>query len=269
MVFSEFIVTVQVPVPEQPPPDQPTKVKSLPAVVAVSITDVPDANEALQVEPQLMPSGELVTMLKIFKMLQPVTDLLIVKVYEEPKLKVAVTLWAEFMVTVQVPVPEQPPPDQPVKVEPELAVAVSVTDVPLEKEALQVEPQLMPEGVLVTTVPVPVPDLLTVKDEPPVKVAVTLWAEFIATVQAPVPEQPPPDQPVKVEPELGVADSVTVVPDSNEAVQVEPQLMPEGELLTVPEPVPDLIIVKGGVELLVLSVVSLTSIPFAGVLVPL
>ena|ERR1700723_383562 len=41
--------------------------------------------------------------------------------------KVATTVCAEFMVTVQVPVPEQPPPDQPVNVDPEPATAVSVT----------------------------------------------------------------------------------------------------------------------------------------------
>jgi hypothetical protein len=44
---------------------------------------------------------------------------------------VAVTAWSELIVTVQVPVPLQPPPDQPPKLEPESAVAVSVTIVPL------------------------------------------------------------------------------------------------------------------------------------------
>jgi hypothetical protein len=33
-------------------------------------------------------------------------------------LNVAVTAWAAFIVSVQVAVPEQPPPDQPPKVEP-------------------------------------------------------------------------------------------------------------------------------------------------------
>ena len=61
---------------------------------------------------------------------------------------------------MQVPVPEQPQPDQPVKIEPVLAVAVSVTDVPGEYEAVHVVPQLMPVGELVT-VPVPLPDLVT------------------------------------------------------------------------------------------------------------
>jgi len=71
-------------------------------------------------------------------------------------LKVAVTVVAAIRFTVQAPVPVQPPPDQPPNVEPEVAVAVSVTAVPLAKLALQVDPQVMPAGELVT-VPVPVP----------------------------------------------------------------------------------------------------------------
>jgi hypothetical protein len=46
-------------------------------------------------------------------------------------LKVAVTLVAALTVTWQVPVPEQPPPDHPANVDPEAALAVSVTCVPL------------------------------------------------------------------------------------------------------------------------------------------
>jgi hypothetical protein len=44
--------------------------------------------------------------------------------------KVAVTVVAAVTETVQVPVPEQPPPDQPVKVEPTTGVAVRTTEVP-------------------------------------------------------------------------------------------------------------------------------------------
>ena len=46
------------------------------------------------------------------------------------RVNVAVTLLAWVMETVQVPVPEQPEPDQPVKVEPPAAAAVKVTEVP-------------------------------------------------------------------------------------------------------------------------------------------
>ena len=60
----------------------------------------------------------------------------------------------------------------------------------------------------------------------------------IETEQVPVPEQPSPDQPVKVEPEAGLAVRATDVPELKLAEQVEPQLMPLGLLVTVPEPVP-------------------------------
>ena len=68
---------------------------------------------------------------------------------------------AALSVTVQVPVPEQPPPLQPLKVEPAAGAAVRVTAVPLEYATAQVAPQEMPVGLLVT-VPIPAPILLTV-----------------------------------------------------------------------------------------------------------
>ncbi len=74
----------------------------------------------------------------------------------------AITVLAAFMVTTQDPVPEQTPPLQPAKVEPVLANAVKVTTVLFVKPAVQVTPQLIPEGLLVT-VPEPLPALLTVK----------------------------------------------------------------------------------------------------------
>ena len=70
------------------------------------------------------------------------------------------TFCAAFVVTVQLPVPVHAPL-QPVKVEPEAAAAVRVTDVPLLKFALHALPQLMPVGDEVT-VPVPVPVFATV-----------------------------------------------------------------------------------------------------------
>lgn len=78
----------------------------------------------------------------------------------EVKLKVAVTVMLEETVTVQLPVPEQPPPDQPAKVEPELAAAVNVTLVPEFIVSEQSEPQEIPVPV---TVPEPVPALETVR----------------------------------------------------------------------------------------------------------
>lgn len=70
------------------------------------------------------------------------------------------------------------------------------------------------------------------------KVAVTLLAEFIVTTQVPVPLQPEPLQPVNVDPAEAAAVSVTTVPELNDAPQVAPQLIPAGEDVTVPAPVP-------------------------------
>jgi hypothetical protein len=66
------------------------------------------------------------------------------------------------MLTVQVPVPLQPPPLQPVKVEPAVGAAVRVVLVPLAKFALQVLPQLIPLALEVT-VPLPLPLLVIVR----------------------------------------------------------------------------------------------------------
>jgi hypothetical protein len=73
-----------------------------------------------------------------------------------------------------------------------------------------------------------------------VKFAVIEVFAVTVTEQEPVPEHPPPDQPVKVEPVAGVALSVTDVPELNEKEQVEPQEMPVGFDETVPAPVPPL-----------------------------
>ena len=86
----------------------------------------------------------------------PLPDLLTVRVWLPVRLNVAVTDWAALMVTLHVPVPEQPAPLHPPKAEPEAAVAVRVTGVLYVKAYEQVEPQLMPVGLLVT-VPVPAP----------------------------------------------------------------------------------------------------------------
>jgi hypothetical protein len=72
----------------------------------------------------------------------------------------------------------------------------------------------MPEGLLVT-VPDPVPDFVTVKLYAVMaKDAATAVALVIVTVQVPVPEHPPPDQPVNVDPLAAKAVKVTDVPDA-------------------------------------------------------
>jgi hypothetical protein len=168
-------------------------------------------------------------------------------------LKFALTVFAALMDTVQVPVPEQPPPLQPVNVAVADGTAVNVTSVPLLNDAVHVAPQLIPAGELMT-LPGPKPDRSDVSTKVVVgggagggvdvelfrlKFAFTDIAAFIVTVQVPVPEQPPPLQPVNVAVADGTAVNVTSVPLLNDAVQVAPQLIPAGELMTSPGPKPD------------------------------
>jgi len=124
-------------------------------------------------------------------------------------LNVAVTDVAALSVTTQGAVPEQPPPLQPANVEPRTAEAVKVTCAPLAKFAEHAVGQLIPDGVLVT-VPVPVPASVTVSaTPPPAKFAETDSLVVIVNVQAPVPWQISPPQPVKIAPAFGFAISVT------------------------------------------------------------
>src|SRR5580700_5937312 len=69
----------------------------------------------------------------------------------------------------------------------------------------------------------------------PLKAADTLVAALIVTAQLPLPLHTPP-QPSKAAPWAGVAVSVTCVPLPKLELHVAPQLMPEGELVTVPLP---------------------------------
>jgi hypothetical protein len=223
-----FIVTVQVLVPVQAPL-QPVKPKPV-AGNAVRVTVVPPVKEAEQVAPHEMPAGELVTV--------PEPSLVTVSA-KDGRAKVAVTSRAALIVTVQVLVPVQAPL-KPVKIDPAVGEAVRVTTVPLANGAEQVAPQETPAGELVT-VPLPLPALVTVSVKGDrAKVAVTEAAAFMVTMQVLVPEQPPPLQPVNVEPAAGAAVRVTTVPLVNDAAHVEPQEMPAGLLVTVPLPAPAL-----------------------------
>jgi len=116
-----------------------------------------------------------------------------------PAANVAVTvLVAELKVVEQAPVPVQAP-DHPENWLGAVAVSVSVTAVFGANVAVQpvVDPvlQLIPAGLLVT-VPVPLPDVVTVKESPAVKVEVTLSAAVMVTLQVVVPVHAPP-QPSK------------------------------------------------------------------------
>ena len=146
--------------------------------------------------------------------------------------------------SVQAPIPVHAPL-QPVNIEPGFGVGISVMTVPASMSEKQALPQEKPSGFEVTT-PLPAPALTMRSDGVPVgggggpvavKIAPTLVAAFMVTVQVPVPEQAPL-QPAKVEPELATAVRVTLVPWAKVVLHVPPQLMPPGELVTAPVPVP-------------------------------
>jgi hypothetical protein len=92
----------------------------------------------------------------------PVPDVLTVRSTDCDVANVAMTVVVEVRVTVQGPVPVQPPPLQPENAEPVAPVAVRVTGVPPARVAEQVAPQMIPDGVLIT-VPLPAPIFTTVR----------------------------------------------------------------------------------------------------------
>jgi hypothetical protein len=157
------IVTVHTSAVPVHAPLQPANVEPL-ATAAVRFTWVAGvalAIFALQAVPQLMPP--------VFDVTVPVPVPLRVTVSANVVawlVNVAVTERACVIETVQVDVPVHAPL-QPVNAEPLVAAAVSVTDAPLVKFALQVAPQFTPVGFDVT-VPVPVPALVTDNEKEPV-----------------------------------------------------------------------------------------------------
>jgi hypothetical protein len=102
-------------------------------------------------------------------------------------------------------------PDQPENVDPEAGVAVKVTAVLLLRIVVQVLPQLIPAGLLVT-VPVPVPARVTVSVYVLMRLntAVHVMLAFIVTL--PSVQSALPDQLAKVEPVAGAAVNFTTLP---------------------------------------------------------
>src|SRR5207247_10936911 len=111
-----------VPPPSAPP--HPLNPDPL-ADVAVTVTYVPTANDALHVAPQSIPAGLLVTVPL------PLPVFVTVRAYTYNCVKVALTACAAVIVTTQVPVPLHPAPLQPLNTEPADGLAVRVTAVPL------------------------------------------------------------------------------------------------------------------------------------------
>jgi hypothetical protein len=234
------ISTVQGPAPLQATL-HPANAEPAPGT-AVSVTDVPDEKVALQTVLHARPAGVLVTV----PVPPPATLTVSPNVVDD--VNVAVTVVALVGVRVHVPVPAQLPPDQPEKTEPPAGVAVRTTELPDENVAEHVVPHVIPAGALVT-VPLPTPARTTVTATGAgPNAALTVVVLDNVRVQAPVPEHPPPDQPVKMEPAAGTAVSVTLVPAVKAAEQSVPQLMPAGALVTVPLPVRVTVSVTGAVE---------------------
>lgn len=77
-----------------------------------------------------------------------------------------------------------------------------------------------------------------------VNTAFTEAAAVIVTVHVPVPEHPPPLHPPNVAAPVGAAVKVTVVPWPYTSLQSAPHEMPAGDEVTVPEPVPDFVVVN-------------------------
>jgi hypothetical protein len=237
---AEPMLKLQAPVPKQAPL-QPantepaacvaTRETALFVLMAV-LVQVPEVEVVLPFQVQLMPPVPVTVPVPVPS---PVTV-----TGNDVGMKSAVTDCAELMVTEQAPVPVQAPP-QPLNTDPSAAVDVRVTTVPLSNFALQVAPQLIPAGELATE-PEPVPVLLTSSAYwvmAGVKVAVTLWLEFNVTSHATGSVQAPL-QPLNTEPGPGVAARLTAVPEAYGAEQVpEEQVMPAGELLTVPVAPPE------------------------------
>ncbi len=137
------------PDPGQPLALHPAKVEPF-VGEAVNVTVVPTAKSAVQLALQFeIPPGELLTVPLPVPMFVTVSEAML-----GGAVKLADTVCAAFMTMTQEPVPVQPP-DQPENVEPPVALALRVTELPVAKSAVHVLPQLMPAGVLVT-MPLPV-----------------------------------------------------------------------------------------------------------------
>lgn len=92
-------------------------------------------------------------------------------------------------VTLQGPVPVHAP-DHPANNDPPLPVAVKLTPAPVLNMAVQVCPQLMPDGLLLI-VPVPVPELITVN-------CIVVGAVLPPPLPEPLPEPLPLEPPTLV-----------------------------------------------------------------------
>jgi hypothetical protein len=115
----------------------------------------------------------------------------------------------------------------------------------------------MPVGAEVT-VPVPVPEIVTVNNGFSVKVAVTDLAASIVTLHGSTGPLHAPDQAEKTELADGVAVSVTTVLRLYGSEQSAPQVIPAGLEVTVPIPVPAVVTASNRVGTTVVVKVAVT-----------
>jgi hypothetical protein len=203
--------------------------------VAVRVTLVASSNVEVQVAPQSILVG--LDEIEPF----PVPVLLMVRF--QIGVKLAVTLRARVIETVQVLVPVQSPL-QPANRLVSVGVAVRVTLVASSNVCTQSGPQLVLPGTDAIE-PVPVPVLFVVRIQIGVKFARTVRACVIETVQVLVPVQSPL-QPVNRLPLDAVAVSVMLVSHPLDVEHVVPQLIPAGFDVMTPVPVPVLFVVRIG-----------------------
>jgi hypothetical protein len=189
---------------------------------------------------------------------------------------------AGAVVMVKVRLPEVPPPGAGVKTltarEPAVARSVLVIVARswevLTKVVVRLAPFQRTTEVLAKPLPLTVSvspllpatallgdRLLTVGTtagaERALKVAVTVVEVFTVRVQVPVPEQGPL-QPANVDPVAAAAVRVRELPTETLVEHWDPQEMPDGELVTVPEPVPFLVTVSVTDDVVVVVPLPLT-----------
>src|SRR6266545_6130704 len=127
-------------------------------------------------------------------------------------------------------------PLHPVKAEPRAGAARRTTRVAAAKFAEQSVTQSIDPGLPVTR-PFPLPLRLTFSVLPlTANMAVQVLLRFMITT--PSKQSGSPLHPEKTEPEAGVGVRATVAPFEKSAVQVDPQSIPTGLLVTLPVPVP-------------------------------
>jgi hypothetical protein len=190
-----FVLALQV------PPDQP--VKRLPEdAAAVSVTESPRL--AWQVVTLVQPAWELESVIVAVPLPAPAIAVVIVTILAN----VAVLVWVVAAANVQgLVVPEQVPPDHPLKRLPDEAAGVIVIASPTSARQLVTPLQPARESPsVICAVPLPVPPTALVIVTVLAKLAVSVSVFDAVNVHVlAVPEQVPPDQPVKRLPEVAVS----------------------------------------------------------------